>query len=68
MKEIGEKIKERRKVLHITQRDLAELAEVSINTLTGIERGESNPSIKVLTRILDTVGLKLIAVLKETAL
>lgn len=58
MKEIGEEIKARRKLLKINQRTLSELAGVSINTLTKIERGEANPSINVLTKILDTLGLE----------
>ena len=41
---IGNAIKERRKMLKITQRTLAELAGVGINTLTKIERNEGNPS------------------------
>ena len=51
---IGNAIKERRKMLKITQRTLAELAGVGINTLTKIERNEGNPSLDVLERILDT--------------
>ena len=53
---IGKAIKERRKMLKITQRTLAELAGVGINTLTKIE---GNPSLDVLERILDTLGLEL---------
>lgn len=45
---IGNAIKERRKMLKITQRTLAELAGVGINTLTKIERNEGNPSLDVL--------------------
>ena len=36
-----------------------ELAGVGINTLTKIERGEGNPTIEVLEKILDTLGLEL---------
>jgi y4mF family transcriptional regulator len=54
---IGIAIKERRKTLSITQRELADLSGVSINTLTKIERGEANPSLKVLISLLDTLGL-----------
>ena len=53
MDKVGNAIKERRKILKITQRTLAELAGVGINTLTKIERGEGNPTI------LDTLGLEL---------
>ena len=59
MNKIGNAIKERRKMLKITQRTLAELASVGINTLTKIERGEGNPTIEVLEKILDTLGLEL---------
>ncbi|HBK31550.1 MAG TPA: transcriptional regulator, partial [Porphyromonadaceae bacterium] len=58
MEEFGNIIKERRKALSITQRELAALAGVGINTLTKIERGEANPSLKVVMRILDTLGLE----------
>lgn len=59
MKEFGNIIKERRKSLSITQRELATLSGVSINTLTKIERGEANPSMKVVMNILDTLGLQM---------
>jgi len=59
MNKVGSAIKERRKILKITQRTLAELAGVGINTLTKIERGEGNPTIEVLEKILDTLGLEL---------
>ena len=59
MNKVGNAIKERRKILKITQRTLAELAGVGINTLTKIERGEGNPTVEVLEKILDTLGLEL---------
>ena len=63
---IGNAIKERRKMLKITQRTLAELAGVGINTLTKIERNEGNPSLDVLERILDTLGLELRVSIKNS--
>ncbi len=59
MKRISEAIKQRRGNLNITQRELADIAGVSINTLTKIERGEANPSLRVLERILDALGLEI---------
>jgi transcriptional regulator with XRE-family HTH domain len=59
MKAIGEAIKERRGVLSVTQRELAEIAGVGINTLTKIERGEANPSLKTLQSILNALGLEM---------
>ncbi len=65
MKEIGNEIKSRRKSLKIDQRTLSELAGVSINTLTKIERGESNPTINVLFKILDTLGMDIKIIIKS---
>ena len=52
IKTIGNQIKERRDSLRITQLDLAEMAEISPNTLYKIERGQANPSLKVLLKIV----------------
>lgn len=59
MERFGNIIKERRKELSITQRELAALAGIGINTLTKIERGEANPSLKVVLSILNTLGLEM---------
>ncbi|MDD4645261.1 MAG: helix-turn-helix transcriptional regulator [Bacteroidales bacterium] len=64
MNEIGKAIKTRRKMLNITQRTLAELAGVSINTLTKIEREEGNPSLDVLEKVMETLGLDIKIVVK----
>ncbi len=55
---IGQIIKERRKELRITQPDLAELADVSLNTIYKLERGQSNPSIEILTKLADVLGME----------
>ncbi|MDH6534562.1 transcriptional regulator [Parabacteroides sp. 52] len=68
MKELGNTIKERRKALSITQRELAALAGVGINTLTKIERGEANPSLKVVMNILNTLGLEIDIKIKSSKL
>jgi len=65
MSNIGLQIKERRKSLKVTQRQLAELAGIGINTLTKIERGEANPSLSILNIILDTLGLELTTIIKR---
>lgn len=59
MERLGNIIKERRKALSITQRELAALAGIGINTLTKIERGEANPSLKNVLSILNTLGLEM---------
>lgn len=61
---IGKNIRERRQQLNVTQQTLADLAEVSINTIVAIERGTGNPSLSTLIRILDTLGLEIKVQLK----
>lgn len=69
IREIGIHIRERRKVLDITQPDLAEMSQISINTLYKIERGEANPSVKVLNKIFAVLGLEIsIGIKKNTNL
>lgn len=65
MREIGAVIKERRKEFGITQRRLAELAEVNINTLTQMERGEGNPTVQTLEKVLRIIGMELTARIVE---
>lgn len=57
--EIGQFIKERRKVLSVNQQTLADLAGVAVNTVVAIERGEGNPQLNTLLTILDTLGLQI---------
>ena len=52
-------IRERRKHLDITQTMLAELAGVSLHTISDMESGKGNPSLDVLMSIVDTLGLEL---------
>lgn len=57
--QIGEVIKERRNSLRINQINLAEMAGISKNTLYKIERGQANPTIEVLKKIVDILGLEI---------
>lgn len=59
MNKIGEAIKSRRKELGITQPHLAELAKVSTNTLYKIERGQGNPSLDILDKLAEVLGMEL---------
>lgn len=58
-KEIGNSIKRRRKSLGITQPHLSELADISVNTLYKLERGTGNPTIDILIKIVDILGLEI---------
>jgi DNA-binding XRE family transcriptional regulator len=57
--EIGKQVRQRRRILGIDQKTAAELSNVSVHTLSDIESGKGNPSIKVLSAVLDALGLKL---------
>ena len=65
MEGIGEIIKSRRKEFGLTQTSLAKLSKIGVNTLTQIERGEGNPTIKVLEKVLRTLGMQLTATVIE---
>jgi y4mF family transcriptional regulator len=56
--EIGQLLRARRKFLQIRQRDLAELAGVTLRGLTAIENGRGNPTLKQLTKIANVLGLE----------
>jgi y4mF family transcriptional regulator len=60
--EIGDKVRDRRKVLRLRQRDLAELAGVTLRGLTQLEKGQANPTLKQLAKIADVLGLELILI------
>lgn len=55
--EIGQIIKERRVYLGITQKDLAEIVGISLRSLVDIEKGNGNPTIDQITKILNALGL-----------
>ena len=52
-------------MLHLSQGQLARLSGVGINSLMKMERGEANPTLGVLSRVLDTLGMELTCTLKE---
>ena len=58
-KEIGEQIKERRDILHLQQRDLAELSGVSLRTIIQIENGSGNPALATLQKLTKVLGLEM---------
>jgi len=56
---LANSIKERRKVLNITQKQLAELAEIGLRTLINIESGNGNPTILVINKLAIVLGMEL---------
>lgn len=64
---IGKEIRERRKELGITQPELAELAGVNVNTVVRLERGVTNPTLEVLVRIGEALGMEVTMQVKHKA-
>jgi len=68
VKDVGTTIKKRRKALKITQPHLAELAGISVNSLYKIERGEANPTLELVEKIMDVLGLEMKLEVKKITL
>ncbi|AXI99674.1 DNA-binding transcriptional regulator, XRE-family HTH domain [Cyclonatronum proteinivorum] len=64
-REVGDAIRRQRVLLGVTQPDLAEIAGVSVNTLCNIERGQANPTLKVLLQLAEVLGLELKLMIKS---
>lgn len=52
-------IKARRKTLGINQEELSDLTDIGLRTIKGLESGKTNPTLKTITTILNTLGLEL---------
>jgi len=66
LQDIGIRIKERRSILGITQKDLAGISGVGLRTIKDIETGGGNPSFDTLVKVLDVLGLELDLKIKRT--
>jgi len=55
---IGKKLKEARKKLGLTQVDVADKADISVNYYARIERDEENPTLETLGKILKVLKVK----------
>ena len=63
--EAGRLIRKRRMSLRIDQRTLSEIAGVSVHTLSNIEAGKGNPTVMILERLLNALGMELRIQIKE---
>jgi y4mF family transcriptional regulator len=63
--QLGQTIKSRRKELKITQPHLAELAQISTNTLYKLERGQGNPTVEVLGKVAEVLGMELLLSIRK---
>ena len=58
-KELGRIIKQRRYLLNIKQKDLADVSGVTLRKLIDIENGLANPTLHTLVKVMDALGLLL---------
>lgn len=65
IQQIGRIIQERRDHMRITQKQLADMADIGINTLYKIETGQANPTFESLQRITDILGLEITLQVKK---
>ncbi|MDA0813380.1 MAG: helix-turn-helix domain-containing protein [Verrucomicrobia bacterium] len=64
--ELGELVRGRRRHLGVSQMDLAALTQVAVHTVSDIESGKGNPTLAILLKILDPLGLELCVRPKST--
>lgn len=64
LKDLGKQIHTRRKKLGLEIADLSDYSGVTPSTISNIENGKSNPTIKTIEKLLIPLGLDLITILK----
>jgi transcriptional regulator with XRE-family HTH domain len=63
--ELIKTVKERREVLKVTQKTLAELSGVGLRTLKQFESGKGNPTLLTLQKIADVLGMEVCLKIKD---
>ena len=56
---IGKIIKKRRKELNLELKDLQDYSGVNYASISDIENGKANPTIKTLEKLLDALGMQI---------
>ncbi|MCF7807063.1 MAG: helix-turn-helix domain-containing protein [Candidatus Marinimicrobia bacterium] len=64
-KELGKRIKQRRKTLGLTIRELADLTGLSKTTISQVEQGSGNPTLEVLFEIFEYLNLEMRVEVKD---
>ena len=63
---LSEVMKSRRKTLSLSQQDLAEMAGIGLSTIKDIERGQGNPSLATISKILEVLGMEMAFNVRQT--
>jgi transcriptional regulator with XRE-family HTH domain len=61
----GKNVRKYRQQRKLTQEQLAFEAEIDLTYMGGIERGRRNPSLLVMARIADALGVQLLKLLGD---
>lgn len=65
IQKIGQLIQQRRDNMRITQQQLADMADIGINTLYKIETAQANPTLESLQKITDVLGMEITIQVKK---
>ncbi len=63
---LGDIVKQRRDILRISQEELSNLSGVGIKTIYAIEQGKGNPSLDILAKIVEVLGMEMEVILKKS--
>ena len=63
--DLGNKIKERRMLLNLTQEELADRCELTKSYISQLENNKTSPSLETLTNIIEVLGTDLSTFFKE---
>ncbi len=56
---ISNAIVKRRKMLSVSQKELADLADVSLHSIINLESGRGNPTLQLLLTVVEVLGMKM---------
>ena len=59
IEQLAQQIKERRKILGVTQQELADISGVGLRTLKKIETLKANPTLEIVLDLLDALGMQI---------
>ena len=58
-------VKERRKMMDVTQETLAELSDIGLRTLKQFESGKGNPTLLTLHKLTEALGMEVCIQVKK---
>lgn len=62
---ISDAIIKRRKTLSVSQKELADLAGVSLHSIINLESGRGNPTLQLLLTVMEVLGMEVQLAVKD---